>query len=245
MANLSSVALSIDALHVHYGLSHVLQETELTVTKGDITAILGRNGVGKTTLINSIMGLLPITSGRIMLHTGGNIYDLARRPAADRKKLGIALVPQGRRLFRSLSVEEHLSLVSPIKPAPFNLKSIYDIFPRLYERRRAGANTLSGGEQSMLAIARALILNPDTLLMDEPTEGLAPLLVDAIAKVVVDLKDTGLTVLLVEQKLKFALNVADRIAVMERGRILGIYARDEIQDVDALSEIILSGTVAQ
>ncbi len=245
MANPSSIALSIDSIHVHYGLSHVLHETQLKVPQGEITAILGRNGVGKTTLINSIMGLLPITSGQIMLYRDDTTVDLAQRQAADRKKLGIALVPQGRRLFRSLSVEEHLNLVNPIKPTPYNLTSIYEIFPRLYERRHAGASTLSGGEQSMLAIARALILNPDTLLMDEPTEGLAPLLVDAIGRIVVGLKDAGLTVLLVEQKLKFALNVADHIAVMERGRILSIYARDQIQDVDALSEIILSGTIAQ
>lgn len=244
MVNSSSTALSIDAMHVHYGLSHVLQETELTVPCGDITAILGRNGVGKTTLINSIMGLLPITSGRIMLYREDGSYDLAQRPAADRKRLGIALVPQGRRLFRSLTVEEHLNLLSPIKATPYDLAAIYEIFPRLYERRRAGASTLSGGEQSMLAISRALILNPDILLMDEPTEGLAPLLVDVIGRLIVGLKNLGLTVLLVEQKLKFALNVADRIAVMERGKILSIYARDQIQNVDALSEIILSGTIA-
>ncbi|MCB9450213.1 MAG: ABC transporter ATP-binding protein [Anaerolineaceae bacterium] len=245
MANPSSIALSIDAIHVHYGLSHVLQETQLSVAEGSITAILGRNGVGKTTLINSIMGLLPITSGQIMLYRGGSTVDLAQQRAADRKKLGIALVPQGRRLFRSLSVEEHLNLVDPIKAMPYNLQAIYEIFPRLYERRRAGASTLSGGEQSMLAVARALILNPDILLMDEPTEGLAPLLVEAIGRIVVGLKDAGLTVLLVEQKLKFALNVADHIAVMERGRILNTYARNQIQDVDALSEIILSGTITQ
>ncbi len=243
MANPSPIALSVEGVHVHYGLSHVLQDTHLSVPRGDITAIVGRNGVGKTTLINSIMGLLPITAGRIVLYGGDQTYELAQCSAAARKKLGMALVPQGRRLFRSLTVEEHLNLVSPIKPAPYRIESIYEIFPRLYERKRASASTLSGGEQSMLAISRALILNPDILLMDEPTEGLAPLLVDAIGQIIIGLKAAGLTVLLVEQKLKFALNAADHIAIMERGRILSIYARNQIHDADALSEMILTGTV--
>lgn len=243
MAHPRPVALSVQDLNVHYGLSHVLQATELSVPRGDITALVGRNGVGKTTLINSIMGLLPVSSGRILLYRDAETVDLAKRRAADRKKLGVALVPQGRRLFRSLTVEEHLNLVSPIKSAPYDLEAIYAVFPRLRERRRASASTLSGGEQSMLAISRALILNPEFLLMDEPTEGLAPLLVDAIAETVSGLKDKGLTVLLVEQKLKFALSVADRIAVMERGKILGVYAREQIQNADALSEMILSGSV--
>lgn len=243
MVNPNPIALSIEGVHVHYGLSHVLHDTELSLPQGEITAIVGRNGVGKTTLINSIMGLIPITEGSIVLYKGEQALELAKRPASDRKKLGMALVPQGRRLFRSLTVEEHLNLVTPIKPEPYRIESIYEIFPRLYERRRASSSTLSGGEQSMLAISRALILNPDVLLMDEPTEGLAPLLVDVIGQMIVKLKAVGLTVLLVEQKLKFALNTADQIAVMERGRILSVYPRDQIQDADALSEIILMGNV--
>lgn len=235
------VVLSVEDLHVHYGPSHVLQGTSLEVGANEVLAVVGRNGVGKTTLINTIMGLLPITEGRILLRVSEEPQDLTNRPASDRRSLGVAIVPQGRRLFRSLSVEEHLNLVAPIRPEPYDLETIYDMFPRLYERRRAPATTLSGGEQSMLAIARALILNPRVLLMDEPTEGLAPLLVKNIADIIVGLRDGGLTVLLVEQKLKFALQVSNRLAVMERGQIIGLYSRAEIDDVSALSELILHG----
>lgn len=241
MANPASTHLSIRDVHVYYGSSHVLQGTSLECLRGKLTAIVGRNGVGKTTLIHTLMGLLPVRSGSLLLDREGQTVDLKLRPAWARRELGVALVPQGRRLFRSLTVEEHLTLVPPIKPRPYDLDAIYAIFPRLQERRRARANTLSGGEQSMLAISRALILNADILLMDEPTEGLAPLLVDAIGDVIRGLAESGLTVLLVEQKLKFALNTADQIAIMERGRILEVFDRDAITDADALSQMILTG----
>ncbi|MDX1414943.1 MAG: ABC transporter ATP-binding protein [Candidatus Promineifilaceae bacterium] len=241
MAKHDQPALLLDNVHVHYGLGHVLQGVNLAVRKGEITAIVGRNGVGKTTTINTIMGLQPATEGQILFADNGQSIDLRRQPSYLRKKYGIALVPQGRRLFRSLTVAEHLNLTRAYSDRPFDKEAIYEIFPRLHERQRAGADTLSGGEQSMLAIARALILNPRLLLMDEPTEGLAPLLVQMIAEVIQGLSREGITVLLVEQKLRFALDVANQIAVMERGRIVDIYARDQINDVSALSELIMHG----
>jgi ABC-type branched-subunit amino acid transport system ATPase component len=237
LATADPIALRIEGLHVHYGLSHVLQGVSLDVPTGQVTAIVGRNGVGKTTLVNTIMGMLPQTEGKVLVR-GENLLD---HPAFDRKRFGLALVPQGRRLFGSLTVEEHLHLVRPIAESPYDAEAIWELFPSLNKRRRALARTLSGGERSMLSVARALILNPTILLMDEPTEGLAPLLVDTIRDVVLSMREQSLTLLLVEQKLPFALATGDRIAVMERGAIAGIYEQGEIDDVEALSQLILHG----
>jgi len=225
-------------VHAHYGPSHVLQGVTLDVAAGKVTAIVGRNGVGKTTLMNTIMGLVPATAGSVLV--GGQ--DLVRLPASYRKRLGLALVPQGRRLFRSLTVDEHLNLVPPGRESRFTREWILELFPRLAERRTALARTLSGGEQSMLSIARALITSPSILLMDEPTEGLAPLLIDNVRQAVATMRTMGLSILLVEQNLAFALSVADRVAVMKRGTIVRVYERDEIGDVAALSTLILAGT---
>jgi branched-chain amino acid transport system ATP-binding protein len=237
LAVAENLALSVEGLHVHYGLSHVLQGITLDVPTGMVTAIVGRNGVGKTSLINTIMGILPSTEGTA---TVGSV-NLLDHPAFDRKRFGLALVPQGRRLFGSLTVEEHLHLVKPISDTPYDVEAVWELFPSLYERRRAFSRTLSGGERSMLSIARALILNPSILLMDEPTEGLAPLLVDTIRDIVLKMREQGLTILLVEQKLSFAMETGDRITVMDRGTIAHIYERGEIDDVEALSQLILHG----
>ncbi|MFQ5795274.1 MAG: ABC transporter ATP-binding protein [Candidatus Bipolaricaulia bacterium] len=237
MVATDQVALRIENLHVHYGLSHVLQGVTLGVLAGSVTTIVGRNGVGKTTLINTIMGLLPATSGNVEVKG----VKLLGRPAYQRRAFGLALIPQGRRLFQSLSVEEHLHLVNPIRLEPFTLETVLELFPPLQERLTARADTLSGGERSMLSIARALIMNPDIILMDEPTEGLAPILVDAIQNSILKLKEEGLTVLLVEQKLPLALAVADDVGVMDRGSVIGVYPRAEIQSVEDLSELILRG----
>ena len=233
----SPPALQIEGLHVHYGSSHVLHGATLEVPAGATTAIVGRNGVGKTTLINTIMGLVPASQGVINLN-GTMLLDY---PAYDRKRFGLALVPQGRRLFRSLTVEEHLHLVSPIRAGPNTVDTIFDLFPALHERRRTLSRTLSGGERSMLSIARALVLNPTILLMDEPTEGLAPFLVDTIRNLILKMGEAGLTILLVEQKLDFALSVARRIAVMARGSIVRVYEQGEIENVEALSDLVLHG----
>ncbi|MGD9712572.1 MAG: ABC transporter ATP-binding protein, partial [Thermomicrobiales bacterium] len=233
----SAPLLSIDQLQVYYGMSHVLQGTSLSVPEGRILALVGRNGVGKTTLVNAVMGLAPVQSGTI--HFEG--VALRTLPATRRKSLGIALVPQGRRVFRSLTVDEHLGLVSTSREHVFSREWVYATFPRLAERRRSLASNLSGGEQSMLAIGRALTVNPRLLIMDEPTEGLAPLLVETVRGVVEQLRRQGLTVLLVEQNLRFALEVADQVAVMHRGSIDHVYQRQDIANVGQLADLILEG----
>jgi branched-chain amino acid transport system ATP-binding protein len=199
-------------------------------------AVVGRNGVGKTTLMHAVMGMHPASSGRVLV----NGVDLIPLPAYRRRDHGLALVPQGRRLFRTLTVREHLQLVKPIRSEPLNLESLSELFPSLFDRLDAPASTLSGGERSMLSIARALIVNPYFLLMDEPTEGLAPMLIGAIADVFPRMREAGLTVLLIEQNLQFALSVADRLAVMERGEIIHEFDRDEVEDISELSDLILA-----
>ncbi|MBA3414298.1 MAG: ABC transporter ATP-binding protein [Chloroflexia bacterium] len=230
--------LRIVGVDAFYGASHVLHAATLDVPAGGVLAIVGPNGVGKTTLINAVMGLVPVAGGRI--EVGG--VDLAGRPPEARRRHGLALVPQGRRVFRSLTVEEHLLVAGSGSPGPYDPAWVYATFPRLAERRRSPARTLSGGEQSMLAIARALVTNPRIVLMDEPTEGLAPLLVETVREVVVGVRSAGVTVLLVEQNLGFALAIADRIAVMHRGAIDRVQDRSAIADVDELSAAVL-GTV--
>ena len=230
-------ALRIVDVHAHYALSHVLHGVTIDVTPREVTVIVGRNGVGKTTLVNAVMGLVPITQGRVFV----GATELTRKQAFRRKELGLALVPQGRRVFGSLTVEEHLNLVSPGPGDLFSRGRVFELFPRLAERRKSLGRQLSGGEQAMLSIARALVTNPRIVLMDEPTEGLAPLIVEVVGDTIRAMRDAGVTTLLVEQKLDFALSVADRVAVMERGVIAHIYPRDEIHDVEALSDRIVHG----
>lgn len=230
--------LTIERLHAHYGLSHVLQGVDIDFPAGGVTAIVGANGVGKTTLINTIMGLIPVTSGRIIVDGS----DVTHRPATERRSLGMGLVPQGRRVFRSLTVDEHLNLIAPGVHGAFNQDWIYRTFPRLLERRQSAAGTLSGGEQSMLVIARALTTNPRLLLMDEPTEGLAPLLVEIVESVIAQLRGLGITIIVVEQKLGFALAVADRIAVMHRGTISRVQPRATVASVEHLRALVMGET---
>jgi branched-chain amino acid transport system ATP-binding protein len=229
--------LTIADLQVYYGMSHVLHGASLDVPRGQVTALVGRNGVGKTTLVNAIAGLVPVQSGVILLGDS----DLTRLPATARRGLGVGLVPQGRRIFRNLTVEEHLELAPKSADNPFTRAWIYETFPRLRERRTSMASTLSGGEQSMLAISRALTIDPTLLIMDEPTEGLAPLLVETVRQVIERLRAQRLTVLLVEQNLQFALDVADRVAIMDRGSIEHLFARSEITDAAQLGDLIIAG----
>ncbi len=230
--------LRISGVDAFYGASQVLHGAALDVPRGGVTAIVGPNGVGKTTLINAVMGLVPVAAGRIEVD-GVDLTDLA---ATARRRHGLALVPQGRRVFRSLTVDEHLALGGPGSSGRFDRDWVFETFPRLEERRRSLARTLSGGEQSMLAIARALVTNPRLVLMDEPTEGLAPLLVETVRAVIDGIRSVGVTVLLVEQNLGFALAVADRVATMHRGAIDRVQPRSEIADIDELSAAVL-GTV--
>ena len=208
--------LAIDDVHTYYGDSYVLQGMSLNVEKGSVVALLGRNGVGKTTLIRSIMGFTPARRGTIRFKD----QDITGLPAQKIAQMGMGLVPQGRRIFPSLDVREHLSIAAKPRSGGWDMQRVFSVFPRLEERIRHRGNRLSGGEQQMLASARALVGNPDFLLMDEPTEGLAPLLVQELGRTIQRLKDEGLSILLVEQNLPFALRLADHVYVMTKGRIV-------------------------
>jgi branched-chain amino acid transport system ATP-binding protein len=217
------LALEVEGVHTYYGESHVLQGISLRVDPGEVLAILGRNGMGKTTLVRTIVGFTPPREGRV-LYEG---TEITRLPPFRMVALGMALVPQGRRVFPSLSVRENLD-VARRGEGRWNLEQVYALFPRLRERSDNRANKLSGGEQQMLAIGRALMSNPDLLLMDEPTEGLAPLLVREVGRVIGELKRSGLSILLVEQNLALALSVADRVHVLSRGQIVHSGTPDDL-----------------
>jgi branched-chain amino acid transport system ATP-binding protein len=212
--------LRVDDLHVYLGDSYVIQGTSLAVGEGRAVAVLGRNGVGKTTLLRAIMGLTdPPRSGSV----GWNGTDLVRMPAWARAAAGIAYVPQGRRIFPSLSVEENLLVAQrPPRPdgEPWTMEDLYELFPNLRERRHQPGTALSGGEQQMLALARALIANPRLVLLDEPTEGLAPIVVQRILHVLQAIRQKGLSLLLVEQNFRFATALTEEVLIMQAGRIV-------------------------
>ena len=207
--------LELADVHTYYGESHVLQGVSLGVPAGRVVAILGRNGAGKTTLVRTTIGFTPPRRGVIRFKG----EDITRWPSYRAVERGMALVPQGRRVFPSLSVIENLD-VARRDGGRWTLARVLDLFPRLRERGPNRANKLSGGEQQMLAIGRALMTNPDLLLMDEPTEGLAPLIVREVGRVIAELKREGLSILLVEQNLPLALSVADTVHVLSRGQIV-------------------------
>lgn len=208
-------ALQIDKLNVHYGRAHILQEATLAVPDNSILAVVGRNGMGKTTLCNAIVGIIPSTSGAITVNDT-NILGLSIDKIAN---LGVGYVPQGRHIWQSLTVDEHLSLAQS-KNKKWTVERVYETFPKLKERRNNGGNQLSGGEQQMLAISRALLGNPNLLIMDEPTEGLAPIIVTQVEKLLLSLvAEGGLSILLIEQNLGVAMRVSKRIAIMRNGRI--------------------------
>jgi branched-chain amino acid transport system ATP-binding protein len=206
--------LDVEQIHTYYGESHILHGVSLRVAAGEAVALLGRNGAGKTTMIRSIVGFTPPREGRIVFEGqaihGWPAYRIARR--------GMALVPQGRRIFAPLSVRENLLLCA--RHDRFTLERIFELFPRLRERQAQAGGTLSGGEQQMLAIARALLTNGRMLLLDEPSEGLAPLIVREIGRIVQGLKGERFSILLVEQNYHLALQIADRVYVMNKGQIV-------------------------
>ena len=211
--------LTVEGLKTSYGQSQVLFGVDLEVRRGEVVTLLGRNGMGKTTTIRSIMGLSPPTvrSGTIRWD-GESLLGLRAHEIAARR---IAIVPQGRRLFPSLSVTEHLTMLKPASATRgWSVKRVFELFPRLAERRDHGGGQLSGGERQMLAIGRALMINPELILMDEPSEGLAPVMVQHLEQILLDLKREKLSILLVEQNLYSALATADRVYVMETGRIV-------------------------
>lgn len=214
--------LSVEDVHTYYGNSHILQGVNFNVLESECVALLGRNGAGKTTTIHTISGLIPSKKGTITFMD----HNITRMPANKISRLHMALVPQGRRVFQSLTVRENLLMPSRnIKHKDKNLKywtvdEIYELFPALKEREGNMGNELSGGQQQMLAIGRALITNPKFILMDEPSEGLAPVIIDQITEIILNLKKTGLSILVVEQNLKLACDVADRVLVMNKGHIV-------------------------
>lgn len=213
-----AVMLELRDIHTYYGDSYILQGVSLQVERGQVVGLLGRNGAGKTTTINTIIGFVSPRAGQTIFKG----RDVTREPPHTIAAMGIGLVPQGRRLFPDLTVQENVTLAASSSNGDlrWTLDRIYDLFPALKARERNRAGQLSGGEQQMVAIARALMTNPDLLLMDEPSEGLAPLLVREIGRVLMELKEEGLSILLVEQNLPLATRITDRVYVMNKGRIV-------------------------
>jgi branched-chain amino acid transport system ATP-binding protein len=218
--------LDVQNIHTYYGDAYVLQGLSLRLKQGQILGILGRNGVGKTTLVNSIVGFTPPRRGRIVFKgtdiTGASSFETVRS--------GMGLVPQGRRVFPTLTVEENL-LVAQRNPQRhgWNLRRVNELFPRLQERCNQRARTLSGGEQQMLAIGRGLMSNPDCLIMDEPSEGLAPIIIQGVWEAIGKLKREGLSILLVEQNAALALKLVDYVYVMSKGQMVYSAYPDELK----------------
>jgi branched-chain amino acid transport system ATP-binding protein len=210
-----TAALTAEGLHTYYGKSHILHGVSLEAAEGKVTALLGRNGAGKTTTLRSLMGLTPPREGHVKIFGAETTGWPSFRVAA----LGVGYVPEGRKIFPNLTVEENL-LVPIERSGPWTLASIYELFPRLAERRTNKGRQLSGGEQEMLSIARALLINPKLLILDEPSQGLAPLIVREVFRIVTKMRAEGITVLLVEQNVRMSLEVADHAYVLDDGQVV-------------------------
>jgi branched-chain amino acid transport system ATP-binding protein len=219
---MNAAALQVEALHTYYGKSHILDGVDLEVREGEIVTLLGRNGAGKTTTLRTIMGQAPARSGVVRVFG----HATTSWPAFRIAQLGVGYVPEGRRIFPGLTVEENLKVPAE-RPGPWTISRIYELFPRLQQRRSNRGRQLSGGEQEMLAISRALLLNPRLLLLDEPSQGLAPLIVQEVFKVVAAARGEGISVLLVEQNVRAAVAIADRAYVLDDGRVVYAGAASE------------------
>tara|TARA_R110000796_G_scaffold13464_8_gene43485 strand:- start:3029 stop:3748 length:720 start_codon:yes stop_codon:yes gene_type:complete len=221
-----NLLLKVSGLQGWYGESHVLHGIDFEVRQGEVVTLLGRNGAGKTSTLLAIMGILAKRTGSITFQ-GNELIGMQPRHIA---RLGIALCPEERGIFSSLSVEENLMLPPRIAPDGLSVERIYDLFPNLYERRKSSQGTkLSGGEQQMLAIGRILRTGAKFLLLDEPTEGLAPVIVQQIGHTIAALKDEGFTIVLVEQNFRFAASVADRHYVVDQGKVVDMIQNDQLE----------------
>ncbi len=227
--------LRVRELHAWYGESHILHGMEFAVGEGEVVTLLGRNGAGKTTTLRAIMGILPQRRGSVVF-AGRELVGLASNRIA---RLGVAYCPEERGIFASLDVEENLLLPPVVRPGGMAVDEIYAIFPNLWERRRSQGTKLSGGEQQMLAIGRILRTGASLLLLDEPTEGLAPVIVQQIGHVIETLKTKGFTILLVEQNFRFASTIADRHYIVEHGRVVDMIRNAELaQSLGKLHEYL-------
>jgi branched-chain amino acid transport system ATP-binding protein len=223
-----SAALTAEGLHTYYGKSHILHGVSLEVAEGRITALLGRNGAGKTTTLRSLMGLTPPREGKVTIFG----EDMTRWPTYRIAAHGVGYVPEGRRIFANLSVEENLKV--PLERAgPWTVERIFKLFPRLEERKLSRGRQLSGGEQEMLSIARALLLNPRLLILDEPSQGLAPLIVQDVFRIVKQMKTEGISVLLVEQNARMSLEISDDAYVLDDGAVVHSGSARELAADDA------------
>jgi branched-chain amino acid transport system ATP-binding protein len=225
MPKANGALLRIDGLQAWYGESHILHGVNFDVRPGEVVTLLGRNGAGKTTTLKSIMGIVGKRQGSIRFEDKETIRANSDRIA----RMGIAFCPEERGIFASLDVKENLLLPPQVKPGGLSLEQIFELFPNLKERLTSQGTKLSGGEQQMLAIGRILRTGARLLLLDEPTEGLAPVIIQQIGKTIARLKDEGFTILLVEQNFRFASTVADRYYVMEHGKIIDTFANSELQ----------------
>ena len=223
-ATAAKTTLSVRNLQAWYGESHVLHGVDLDVREGEVVTLLGRNGAGKTTTLKSIIGIMAKRSGAITFEG----RDISRASSDSIARLGVAFCPEERGIFSSLSVEENLMLPPQVRPGGLPLKQIFELFPNLKERLKSQGTKLSGGEQQMLAIARILRTGARFLMLDEPTEGLAPVIIQQIGHTIARLKADGFTILLVEQNFRFASKLADRHYVVEHGRIAAEIAADEV-----------------
>lgn len=231
--------LEVNNLEVHYGVIKALKNVSFEVNEGEIIALIGANGAGKTTTLQTISGILPVTSGNIIL----NGQDITKVPAHKIVKIGISQVPEGRRVFSQLSVLDNLKMGAFIRndkeQIEADLENIYKRFPRLFERKNQLAGTLSGGEQQMLAMGRALMSNPKILLLDEPSMGLSPILVSEIFDIIKSINDSGVTVLLVEQNAKKALSIANRAYALETGNVVVSGKASELINDDKIKKAYL------
>jgi len=231
----SSPLLAVKGLNAWYGESHILHGIDFEIRAGEVVTLLGRNGAGKTTTLKSIMGIVPRREGTILFENN----ELIRMPSNRIARQGIAYCPEERGIFSSLNVEENLLLPPVVRPGGLTVPQIYELFPNLLERRLSQGTKLSGGEQQMLAIGRILRTGARLLLLDEPTEGLAPVIVQQIGRTIARLKQQGFTILLVEQNFRFAATVADRHYVIEHGRVVDMIRNAELDaNMDKLHDYL-------